>query len=63
MLVAQGTVAVAAPGAVTVKVKLTSAGRKLLRKAHGKAKLVGAGTFTPTGGKAVHTTRAFALKR
>jgi hypothetical protein len=51
-----------AAGTATIKIKLTAAGKSLLRHAK-KLKLTAKGTFTPTGDTPVTTTRTFVLKR
>ncbi len=49
-------------GSAVVKLKLTAAGKKLLRRAK-HVTLVERGTFTPTGGRAITTTHTITLKR
>ena len=60
--VAAGAHTFAAPGAADVVLKLSAKGRALVRGAK-KLSLVAEQTFTPTGGKAVKTTRKLTLKR
>ncbi len=62
ILVAAGHLSFAAAGTGVLKLKLTSAGKKLLKHAK-RVKLTAQGTFTPTGAAAVKTTRPFLLKR
>jgi hypothetical protein len=62
ILVAVGTANFTAAGTVTIKVKLTPSGRRLL--AHAKRfKLTAKGTFTPAGGSAITSVKTFTLKR
>jgi hypothetical protein len=61
VLVASGHLTFAAAGKGTIKIQLTSAGKKLLK--HAKIlKLTAKGTFTPTGKAATVTTKTFSLK-
>jgi len=62
VLVAAGHLGFAAAGTGVLKLKLTSAGRKLLKHA-GRLKLTALGSFTPAGGTAVKATRTVLLKR
>ena len=62
VLIASGRLAFPAAGSAALKLKLTSAGKKLLRHAR-RLKLTALATFTPTGAAAVRTSRAFTLKR
>jgi hypothetical protein len=62
VLVAAGHLTFSVAGTETLKVKLTSAGRRLLKHAK-QLKLTAKGTFTPTGNTPVTTTRIFILKR
>ncbi len=62
VLVASAHHTFSGPAAATIKIKLTAAGRKLLRRAR-RVKLTGRGTFTPLGGPGVSAARAFVLKR
>jgi hypothetical protein len=60
VLVATGRLTFAVAGTGQLRVKLTAAGRRLLKHAK-HLKLTAGGTFTPTGKPAVATTRAFTL--
>ncbi|HST33224.1 MAG TPA: hypothetical protein VLJ80_06860 [Solirubrobacteraceae bacterium] len=62
VLVAAGHLRFAAAGTGPLKLKLTPAGKKLLKRAK-RLKLTARGTFTPNGGTAVKATRRFLLKR
>ncbi len=62
VLVAAGHLTFSVAGTATLKVKLTSAGKRLLKHAK-QLKLTAKGTFTPTGNTPVTTTRIFILKR
>ena len=62
VLVATGKQTFSAAGAATVKIKLTSAGRKLLKNAK-RIKLTAKCTFTQTGKRPVVTMKTFVLKR
>jgi hypothetical protein len=62
ILVAAGQMTFSAAGTGMIKVKLTTAGTRLLK--HAKSlKLTAKGTFIPTGKRAVVATKAFVLKR
>jgi hypothetical protein len=62
LLVASGRLRFAAAGTKTLELKLTAAGKALLR--HGKrVKLTAKGTFTPSGKAAVSATKTFVLER
>lgn len=61
VLVAVGRMTFSAPGTARIKVKLTAAGRALLRHAR-SLKLTAKGVFTPSGQTAVDATKAFLLK-
>lgn len=61
ILVASGQVSVSVAGTAAVKVKLTAAGKNLLKHAS-RLKLTAKATFTPTGQAATVTTKAFSLK-
>ena len=61
-LVAAGHLTFAAAGTGTIKVKLTVAGKSLLKHAK-QLKLAALGTFTPTGKSPSNATRKFVLKR
>lgn len=67
VLVASGRLSFASAGTQTLKVKLTAAGKNLLKHAkrpHAKAlHLTSKGTFTPTGKPAATVTKSFELKR
>ncbi len=61
VLVGAGQRTFPAAGTATIKIKLTTAGKSLLK--HGKTlKLTAKGTFTPTGKTQVSATKVFALK-
>jgi phosphodiesterase/alkaline phosphatase D-like protein/prolyl-tRNA editing enzyme YbaK/EbsC (Cys-tRNA(Pro) deacylase) len=62
ILVASGRAAFSAAGKLTVTIKLTSAGNKLLKKVS-KQKLTAQGVFTPPSGIAVKGSATFTLKR
>src|SRR5664279_3287353 len=62
VLVASGKLTFSAAGTAKVKIKLTAAGKSLLRHAK-QIKLTVKGTFTPTGKAPVSALRAFTLKR
>jgi hypothetical protein len=62
LLVAVGRATFKAAGTVSVTIKLTASGRKLLGHAH-KLALEAKGTFTPKGAASVSATRAFVLER
>lgn len=62
VLVATGTHEFSGAATATIKIKLTGAGKRLLKHAK-KLKLTAMGTFTPTGKTPVSSTRAFLLKR
>jgi hypothetical protein len=61
ILVAAGQMTFSAPGTALIKVKLTAAGKRLLKHAK-RLKLTAKGTFIPTGKAPVVTTRLFVLK-
>jgi hypothetical protein len=61
VLVASGRLGFAAAGTATMKIKLTAAGKRLLKHAR-SIKLTSRGTFTPVGKAPVVATRAFVLK-
>lgn len=62
VLVASGSNTFASAGAGHIKLKLTPAGRKLLKKAK-RIKLTAKGTFTPAGGTATSAKKALSLRR
>jgi hypothetical protein len=62
VVVARGSLTRRTPGIGKVKVRLTKAGRKLLRRSR-SVKLTIRGTFTPVGGKPVVATKRVTLKR
>jgi hypothetical protein len=62
MLVASGRVSYASAGTVTLRVKLTTRGRKLLKRAK-RLKLTAKGTFTDSGVKALTQLKSFTLSR
>jgi hypothetical protein len=61
VLVASGQVSFPAAGTGKLKLRLTAAGKRLLKKAK-QLKLTAKGTFTPTGKAATVTTKTFSLK-
>jgi hypothetical protein len=60
--VAKGSLTRSAPGSAKVKVRLTKAGKKLLRRSR-SLKLTIRGTFTPVGGKPQVATKKVTVKR
>jgi hypothetical protein len=62
VLVGAGHQTFSAPGTATIKIKLTAAGKSLLKHAK-QLKLTAKGTFTPTGKAPITATRSFVLKR
>jgi hypothetical protein len=62
VLVASGAQTFAAAGKGKVALKLTAAGKKLLKKSK-KLKLSAKGVFTPQGGKVVSSAKTFAVGR
>jgi hypothetical protein len=60
VLIASGQASFASAAAGKIKIKLTTAGKKLLKHAH-SLKITAKATFTPTGGAAVSTRRSFTL--
>jgi hypothetical protein len=62
VLVASGKLTFSAAGTATVKLKLTAAGKVLLRHAK-RLKLTAEGTFTPTGKTPITAFKTFVLKR
>jgi hypothetical protein len=61
-LVATGQVAFPAAGTLKIKIKLTAAGKRLLKNID-SLKLTARGMFTPSGKPPIVTTKAFVLKR
>ena len=61
-LVAAGQYRFSAAGTATIKIKLTGAGKRLLKRAR-QLKLTARGTFTPTGGAPITAMRTFVLRR
>lgn len=61
VLVASGHASFSAAGTGKLKVNLTAAGKRLLKKAR-SLKLTAKGTFTPTGDTAIIATKTFVLK-
>jgi hypothetical protein len=61
VLVASGRLAFSAAGTATMKVRLTAAGRRMLKHAN-SIKLTAKGIFVPAGKAPVVTTRAFVLR-
>jgi hypothetical protein len=62
VLVASGRRSFSAAGTAKIKIKLTAAGKRLLKHAK-KLKLTAKGTFTPTGKTPITATKVFVLKR
>lgn len=62
VLVGSGHLTFAAAGTETIKIKLTVAGKALLKHAK-QLKLTALGTFTPTGKSPSSATRTFVFKR
>jgi hypothetical protein len=62
VLVASGKLTFSAAGTAKVKLKLTAAGKSLLKHAK-KLKLTAKGTFTPTGKTPITASKTFVLKR
>jgi hypothetical protein len=62
VLVASGQRSFSGAGTAKIKIKLTAAGRRLLKHAK-QLKLTAKGTFTPTGKRPITTTKVFVLKR
>jgi hypothetical protein len=60
--VASGQASFSAAGTSKLKVKLTSAGKQLLKRSH-SLKLTAKGTFTPSGAAGVVATKGFSVKR
>ena len=61
VLVASGQANSSATGTATVHLKLTAAGKKLLKHAS-SLKVTGKATFTPTGQAAIVATKTFSFK-
>jgi len=61
-VIAAGRLGFSAAKTATLKVKLTTYGRRVLRHAK-RLRLTAKGTFAPHGGKAVSSTRRFLIKR
>jgi subtilase family serine protease len=62
VLIASGQIRFSAAGTATLKLKLTAAGKAMLKRAR-QLKLTAKGTFTPNGKPPIVATRAFLLKR
>lgn len=62
VLVARGRLSFSKAGTGKLKVKLTRAGRSLLKRAK-HIRLTAKGSFTPTGARAASTIKAFSLRR
>ncbi len=62
ILIATGTVRFARAGAVTLTIRLTNAGRRMLRTAK-TLKVTAKGTYIPIGGQATSATRNISLRR
>ncbi|MEA2375363.1 MAG: hypothetical protein QOD53_1826, partial [Thermoleophilaceae bacterium] len=63
IVVASGTKTFKKAGKAKLKIKLSSAGRKMLKAAKKSVALTSKGTFTPKSGKRVSSKRTFKLKR
>jgi hypothetical protein len=63
IIVASGTTTVKRAGHAKLKIRLSSAGRKMLKAAKKSIALTAKGTFTPKSGKRVSSKRTFKLKR
>jgi hypothetical protein len=62
VLVAAGRLTFSAAGSAAMKIMLSAAGKRLLKRAR-QIKLTVKGTFTPTGGMAIAASRTLILKR
>lgn len=62
ILVAKGTLTVSAASTRKLKIKLTAAGRRLLKHAK-RIKLTSKATFKPVGKRAITATKKFTLHR
>ena len=62
VLVAAGQGTFSAAGSATIKIKLTAAGKRLLKHTK-QLKVTAKSTFTPAGSAAITVTRVFVLKR
>jgi hypothetical protein len=62
VLIASGNARFGKLGPVTITIKLTPKGKKLLKE-HRKLKLTAKGTYTPAGANAVSATKSFVLSR
>jgi hypothetical protein len=62
VLVATGARTISAAGATTIKIALTTRGRRVLARSR-RLRLTGRGVFTPRGGHAVKALKTFTLKR
>jgi hypothetical protein len=60
VLVAAGKGSFGGAGSAQITIKLTAAGKRLLRRVK-RVKLTAKGTFTPTGRASITTTRTFVL--
>jgi hypothetical protein len=63
LTVASGSISIKRGGASNLKVKLTAAGRKLLKHSKKSVKLTGKAEFTPTGQMTTRKIKKFKLKR
>lgn len=63
IVIARGTRTLAAPGAAKVTVRLTVAGRKLIKRAGKRLKIVAKAGFRPAGGAWVRRSSTLVLKR
>jgi hypothetical protein len=61
--VAKARTSFTAVGKKRVRIKLTTKGRRLMKRTRKRIKLKVTTTFTPTGGRAVKRTKTFNLKR
>jgi hypothetical protein len=62
VVLATGTKTVTRAGKVRVRVTLTKAGRRLLRRARRRVKVKADATFTAPGARPVKATRSFSLR-
>jgi hypothetical protein len=62
VIVARGSARFSKPGRVRITIRLTPAGKRILKHAR-SIKLTAKGTYTPRGGSSLTATRAFRLRR